>query len=143
MKHNSCAQHTVRPSKPKWWVWSKARLMVGLSKENRQLMLKNHKLSDGFLGDVFMDKVRVRVTRSVTFLLLADGEVRGCYNRKLVFSLQLPSSTCVEDLVPSCRGTQRYCYVYSLRRNQDRTPRLYYCFLTFPPFSLHSLPSLV
>ena len=59
--------------------------MVGLSKENRQLMLKNHKLSDGFLGDVFMDKVRVRVARSVTFLLLADGEVRGCYNRKLVF----------------------------------------------------------
>ena len=106
-------------------------------------MLKNHKLSDGFLGDVFMDKVRVRVARSVTFLLLADGEVRGCYNRKLVFSLQLPSSTCVEDLVPSCRGTQRYFYVYSLRRNQDRTPRLYYCFLTFPPFSLHSLPSLV
>ena len=39
-------------------------------------MLKNHKLSDGFLGDVFMDKVRVRVARSVTFLLLADGEVR-------------------------------------------------------------------
>ena len=78
MKHNSCAQHTVRPSKPNWWVWSKARLMVGLSKENRQLMLKNHELSDGFLGDVFMDKVRVRVARSVTFLLLADGEVRGC-----------------------------------------------------------------
>ena len=52
--------------------------MVGLSKENRQLMLKNHELSDGFLGDVFMDKVRVRVARSVTFLLLADGEVRGC-----------------------------------------------------------------
>ena len=41
-------------------------------------MLKNHELSDGFLGDVFMDKVRVRVARSVTFLLLADGEVRGC-----------------------------------------------------------------
>ena len=39
----------------------------------------------------------------------------------------------------SCR---RY-YVYSFRRNQDPAPRLYYCFLTAPPFFLHSLPSLI
>ena len=29
-----------------------------------------------------------------------------------------------------CGRTQNYCYVYSLRRNQDSAPRLYYCLLT-------------
>ena len=43
----------------------------------------------------------------------------------------------------SYRRTQRYCYVYSLRRNQDPAPRLHYCFLTSPPLSLHPLPSLI
>ena len=43
----------------------------------------------------------------------------------------------------SCRRTQRYCYVYSLRRNQDPALRLHYCFLTAPPLFLHSLPSLI
>ena len=43
----------------------------------------------------------------------------------------------------SCRRTQRYYYVYSLRRNQDSAPRLYYCFLTAPPLFLRSLPSLI
>ena len=32
--------------------------------------------------------------------------------------------------------------VYSLRRNQDHAPRLPYCLLTSPPWSLHPLPSL-
>ena len=43
----------------------------------------------------------------------------------------------------SCRRTQRYCYIYSLRRNQDPAPRLHYCFLTVPPLFLHPLPSLI
>ena len=30
-----------------------------------------------------------------------------------------------------------------LRRNQDPDPRLYYCFLTASPLSLHPLPSLI
>ena len=37
----------------------------------------------------------------------------------------------------------RVSHVYSLRRNQDSVPRLYYCFLTAPPLFLHSLPSLM
>ena len=33
--------------------------------------------------------------------------------------------------------------MYLLRGNQDTAPRLYYCFLTVPPLSLHPLPSLI
>ena len=33
--------------------------------------------------------------------------------------------------------------MYPLRRNQDAAPRLYYCFRTAPPLSLHPLPSLI
>ena len=36
-----------------------------------------------------------------------------------------------------------YIYIPPLKGNQDLAPRLYYCFLTFPPFSLHPLPSLI
>ena len=43
----------------------------------------------------------------------------------------------------ACRRAQRYCYVYSLRRNQDTAPRMHYCFLTAPPLLLYSLPSLI
>ena len=39
--------------------------------------------------------------------------------------------------------TQRYCYVYYLRRKQDPAPRVHYCLLTVPPWSLHPLPSLI
>ena len=40
-----------------------------------------------------------------------------------------------------CRKAQRY-YVYSLRRNQDSAPR-HYCLLAAPPWSWHSIPSLI
>ena len=43
----------------------------------------------------------------------------------------------------SYRRTQRYCSVYSLRRNQYPAPRLHYCFFTAPPLFLHPLPSLI
>ena len=42
----------------------------------------------------------------------------------------------------SFRKIQRFCYVYSLRRNQDFSLSLYYCFLIWPLF-LHSLFSLI
>ena len=42
-----------------------------------------------------------------------------------------------------CRRTQRYCSVYSLKRNQDPAPRLHNCFLPALPWSLHPLPSLI
>ena len=49
----------------------------------------------------------------------------------------------VEEGLSSCRRTQRYCYAYPLRRNQDPAPRLHYDFLTAPPLFLHPLPSLI
>ena len=42
-----------------------------------------------------------------------------------------------------CRGAQRHCYVYSLRRKQDPAQGLHCCFLTAPPLFLHSFPSLI
>ena len=42
-----------------------------------------------------------------------------------------------------CRRTQRYCYLYSWRRDQDPAPKLYHCFLTAPLTSLHPLPFLI
>ena len=33
--------------------------------------------------------------------------------------------------------------MYSLSENKDPVPKLYYCFLTVPPWSLHSFPSLI
>ena len=59
-----------------------------------------------------------------------------------MLSLKLPSSTWVGGL-SSCTRTQRYCYVYFLRGNQDPAPRLHYCLLAAPPLSLHPLPSLI
>ena len=41
------------------------------------------------------------------------------------------------------RKTQIYCYVYSLRRNQDSALRLHYCLLTVPSWPLYPLPSLI
>ena len=37
---------------------------------------------------------------------------------------------------------QRYCYMYPMRGNPDRVPRLHSCLLAAPPLSLHPLPSL-
>ena len=45
--------------------------------------------------------------------------------------------------VQFCRRTQRYCYVYSLRRDQDPAGKLHECLLTAPLWSLHPLPSLI
>ena len=42
----------------------------------------------------------------------------------------------------SCKRTQRYCYAYSLRRNQHPASRLYPHLTATPPF-LHPLPSLI
>ena len=57
-----------------------------------------------------------------------------------MLSLKLPSSTGVGGL-SSCRRAQRYCHVYSLRRNQDPTLIVVLLFLdcssfvcAFPPF---------
>ena len=41
-----------------------------------------------------------------------------------------------------CWITQINCYIYSLRKNQDPTPRLHHCFLIVPFLSLQPLPYL-
>ena len=77
----------------------------------------------------------------VIFFWLIGGEVIGQCSRNPVLSLKLPSSPRVGPWF--CRKAQKYPYVYSLRRNQDPAPSLYYCFLTAPPLFLHPLPSLM
>ena len=61
--------------------------------------------------------------RKAKFGVRAAGCVMGCWwgecSRNLVLSLKLSSSTWVG--LQYCRGTQKYCYEYSLSRNQDRT----------------------
>ena len=42
----------------------------------------------------------------------------------------------------SCRRTQRYCYIYSLKKSQDPAPLLHYCFDSYF-FVLHVLASLI
>ena len=41
------------------------------------------------------------------------------------------------------RKSSKILLCVSLRRNQDRAPRLHYCFSAAPPLSLHPLPSLI
>ena len=43
----------------------------------------------------------------------------------------------------SCRRTQRYCYAFSFRRNQDPALPVHYCFLSVSPLFLHPLLSRV
>ena len=42
-----------------------------------------------------------------------------------------------------CGRTQSYCYIYSLRRNQNPAPRLQYFLLTILPWSLHPFLSMI
>ena len=92
-----------------------------------------------FWGEVFIGKIWGEGCRACDFLLI--GLRTGQCSRHLVLSLKLPSSTWLGVLV--LQKNSRYCYVYSLRRNQDPAPRLHYCFLIAPPLSLYSLPSLI
>ena len=82
----------------------------------------------------------------VTFFSLVGGEVTGWCSRSFVFDLKLPSSTWRgaggRGELWFCRRTQRYYYIYFLRKNQDPAPRLHCFFLTAPPLFLHSFPSL-
>ena len=72
---------------------------------------------------------------------IAGGEATGWYSRNLVLSLNLPILHLGGDFSFHQR-IKRY-YVYSLRRNQDLAPSLYYCFLIVPPLFLYPLPSWI
>ena len=69
-------------------------------------------------------------------------EVRQQCSRTLVLSLKLSSSTWVGGPL-LLQNSKVFCYVYSLRRNQDPAPQLHYCFLTAPLLFLSSLRFLV
>ena len=49
----------------------------------------------------------------------------------------------VHQVLNICRRSQRYCYMYPLKPNQDLASRLHCFFLTAPPWSLYPLPSLI
>ena len=121
-------------------VWSRESFIAGSSRENGWLVLKRPKLPDGLRGHVFIGKIWGEGYRVCDFLLIV-----WCWGNWAVFQ-----ESCAQAEVTilhlgwglsSSRRTQRYCYVYSLRRNQDPARRLHYYFLTAPPLFLHSLLS--
>ena len=91
-------------------------------------MFKKSQLPGGFQGEVLWAVFGVRDAGWCSGNLCAQPEVTILH---LGWGLS------------SCRRAQRYCYVYSMRRNQDPAPLLYYCFLTSSPLFLHLLPSLI
>ena len=118
-------------------VWSRERFIAGPSK-NSWLMLKKPELPDGFQESIFIGKIWGEGSRVCDFLLI--GQWWG--------SKVLLQESCAQPEVTilhlgrglrSCKRTERYCYIYSLRRNKD--PALY-CFLIASPLFLHFLTSL-
>ena len=63
----------------------------------------------------------------VTFFWLVGGEITGLVLQE---SCAQPEVTILHlgGGLSSCRRTQRYYYICSLRRSQDPAPRLHYCF---------------
>ena len=110
----------VRVPRTKWGqvnrnvrVWSRERFTAGPSKENGWRVLKKPELPDGFGGKVFIGKIWGEGWRVCGFLWLAGGEVTKQLSRNLALSLKLPFCAWVTALF--CRGTQKCCYIYSLR----------------------------
>ena len=133
---------TVRPNKLKHQSSEQCKVYYRAMHGDGWLVLKNPELPDGFGGKNFIGKIWGEGHRVCDFPLI--GQWWG--NRTVL------QKSCAQPEVnilhlgggfSSCRRTQRYPYVYYLRRNQDPAPRLYYCFLTAPLLSLFSLPSLI
>ena len=120
---------------------ARERFIKGSCKENDWLMLKPPNCPNILGGKFYRSNLGWRLLECITFIWLVHGEVTGWCSRNHWLSLKWPSSTWVGGL--RSRRTQRYCYVYFLRRNQDPIPRLHHCFLTLPPLFLHSPPTLI
>ena len=98
-KASWCAQHTMRPNKPKSWK-SQGRFVAGPSKGNRWLVLRTPRSPWWFSGrSTYRQNLGVGL-QGVAFFWLVAGEVTGWFSRNLVLSLKLPSSTWVGALVP-------------------------------------------
>lgn len=124
---------THRETKQSKMVGLEQSKIDGRAKQEPAAHAQNHELSDGLLRDIFIDKIRVRGLQGLlTFFLLDDGEVRGVIIGKLVFSLQLPSSTCVKTIpagelrdIVKCSGREG---------NQGPYPKDVLLFLDFSSF---------
>lgn len=92
-KADSCPETSSKDS-AWWWKFFKGRIIWG----GGQNLLSFH--------------------CELTSFWLVGGEVTGWCSRNLVLNLKLTCSTWLGTFVPT-RGTQRYCYICSLRKNQD------------------------
>ena len=123
-------------------VWIREIFIAGSNKENRQFLFRNLELPKWFRGKVFIGKIWEEGCRACDFLLIG-----WWWSNRVVLqeSCAQPEFTILHlhGGLSSCRKTQRYCYVYSLRRNQDPAPRLRCCFQTVLPLTLYSLPPLI
>ena len=86
--------------------------------------------------------IRIRLEESLHCFSKLGGPRIGSWDPS--FRMKNASSTSsIHWGLQFCGNTQRCCYVYSLRRNQDPAPRLHYCLWTLPPWPLQCLPSLI
>ena len=135
---SSCAWCKVRPKK--WKHWSLKRKVYCWAKQGEQSAHVQKSLTPWwFWGRVFIGKIWGEWCRMCDF-------VWWWGNRAIFQEFCAQPEVTVLHLgggLSSCRRTQRYCHVYSFKRNQDFVPSLHYCFLTAPPLFLHSLPSLI
>ena len=120
--------------------WRREWFFAEPNKENGWIMFKYPKFSDGFERKVFIGKIWGEGCRILW--LFSD---RLAVSKRVVFqtSCAQPEVTIVHvgRGFSSYRIVQRYCYVYSLKRNQDPASRLCFFFLDwssfisiFPPF---------
>ena len=112
----SCARCTVRTNKLKCQFGAEKGLLQGQARRTGGSCTKKPKLPDAFMRRSFLGKVWDEDCRLCDFS--SDWLVWG--NRVMFqeFCAQ-PEVTILhlgEDL-SSCRRTERYCYIYSLRRN--------------------------
>ena len=107
--------------------WRREWFFAEPNKENGWIMFKYPKLPDGFERKVFIGKIWGEGSRILW--LFSD---RLAVSKRVVFqtSCAQPEVTIVHvgRGFSSYRIVQRYCYVYSLRRNQDPASRLCFFF---------------
>ena len=110
-----CPMH-IQAKQIKMWEFGAEKGFARPCKEKGWLMLKNLELADDFQGEVFIGKIWSTGCRACDLPLIG-----WWCSRNLELSQRLPSSTCV-----SSDRTQRYCYIYSLKRMLDSAPALLY-----------------
>ena len=122
-----CAQHSeiIQTETLQWSqtnqnvdIWSRERFIAKRKGARAQI----YWIPWWFWGKVFIGKIWGEGCSMCDFRLI------GWWWDKDAPGILYSASTWV---LSSCKRTQRYCYVYSLRRNQNLAPRLHYCFFFF------------